>query len=226
MGNLLDSQIFENLTFLPDLNTPEDNSSCMILLQTELEARYPLNIRRLALFSTKQGQMSFSDFIALIKKKAETADTSSMNTDNILSFIVLSGCNDNVILEDVLKSHKNSSIEEIIRIGTNLEVSRTIVQALPGAQENKILKIIGAKPKNMKEKRCQRCGSYRHKKENCPINKEVSFFKCGEEGHLSYICQEEDQEENQESGKDDENSEEDEENQESDKDSSEAEDDD
>ena len=192
----------------------------MTLLQTELEARCPLTIRRLALFSTKQAQMSFSDFVALVKKKAETADTSSMNTDNILSYIVLSGCNDNDILEDILKYQKNPSFEEIVRIGTNLEVSRSIVHALPGSQypQNKTFKVTGKKI----PKRCQRCGSYRHQRAGCHVDEEVRCFKCGEEGHLSYICQEEDQEEDRESGKDDENSKEDAENQESDEDSTEA----
>ena len=75
LGNLLDSQISDKLEIFPNPDTPDDNSSCMTLLQTELEARCPLTIRRLALFSTKQAQMSFSDFVALVKKKAETADT-------------------------------------------------------------------------------------------------------------------------------------------------------
>ena len=72
-----------------------------------------------------------------------------MNTDNILSYILLSGCNDNDILEDVLKYQKNPSFEEIVRIGTNLEVSRSIVHALPGSQypQNKTLKVTGKRSK-------------------------------------------------------------------------------
>ena len=111
-----------------------------------------------------------------------------------------------------------------------MEVSRTIVQALPGTQEqiaaSKLFKIKGAMPRKMKEKRFQCCGSFKHKEVSCQVDEEVRCFSCGEEGHLSYICQEEDQEEDQESGKDDEHSEEDEENQESDEDSTEVEEDD
>ena len=134
LSNLLDSQISENLPIFPDPQTPDDTSSCMTLLQVELERRHPLTLRRLALFSTKQASMSFSDYIALVKKKSETADTSSFTTDNILSYIVLSGCNDQEILEEVLKLSKNPDFEQIVRIGTNLEVSRSILQALPGSQ--------------------------------------------------------------------------------------------
>ena len=148
LSNLLDSQISEDLPVFPDPETPEDTSSCMTLLQEELERTHPLTLRRLALFSTKQANMSFSDYIALVKKKSETADTSSFTTDNILSYIVLSGCNDQDILEEVLKLSKNPDFEQIVRIGTNLEVSRSILQALPGAQalsQNRSFKVTGRK---------------------------------------------------------------------------------
>ena len=77
-----------------------------------------------------------------------------MNTDNILSYILLSGCNDNDILEDVLKYQKNPSFEEIVRIGTNLEVSRSIVHALPGSQypQNKTLKVTGKRSQKGNQK--------------------------------------------------------------------------
>ena len=92
--------------------------------------------------------MSFSDYIALVKKKSETADTSSFTTDNILSYIVLSGCNDQEILEEVLKLSKNPDFEQIVQIGTNLEVSRSILHALPGAQapaQNRAYKVTSNK---------------------------------------------------------------------------------
>ena len=47
--------------------------------------------------------MSFTDYVAMVKKKSETADISNFNADNILSYILLSGCSDQGILEEVLK---------------------------------------------------------------------------------------------------------------------------
>ena len=147
MANLLESQISEDLPVFPDPETPGDDSSCIKLLKEELEKRFPLPLRRLAWFSTKQGNMAFSDFISLIKKKGDTVEASSFTTDNIYSYIALSGCNDNDILEEVLKmAGSNPEFEQIVQIGTNLEVSRSILHALPGGQSsshNKTFKITG-----------------------------------------------------------------------------------
>ena len=134
LANLLDSKISENLSIYPDPNTPDDTSSCMTLLQEELEKSHPLVLCRLSLFGLKQGQnQTFSDFVALVKKKSESADISSFTADNILSYIVLSSCNDQDILEEVLKLSRNPTFEQIVQIGTNLEVSRSILHSLPGA---------------------------------------------------------------------------------------------
>ena len=134
--------------------------------------------------------MSFSDYIALVKKKSETADTSSFNTDNILSYIVLSGCNDQEILEEVLKLSKNPDFEQIVRIGTNLEVSRSILQALPGSKtpiQNRSYKTTG---RNKKHVQCTRCGSYKHTYDSCRLPLQTQCYNCRKKGHLSMVCQE------------------------------------
>ena len=137
LANLLDSHISQDLSVYPDPNIVGDDS-CIGLLQKEIEKRHPLTLRRLALFSTKQNvNMSFTDYVAMVKKKSETADISNFNSDNILSYILLSGCSDQGILEEVLKLSKNPDFEQLVKIGTNLEVSRSILQALPGAHQNR-----------------------------------------------------------------------------------------
>ena len=199
LANLLESQISENLPVFPDPEAPGDDSSCIKLLKEELEKRFPLPLRRLAWFSTKQENMDFSDFVSLIKKKGETVDASSFTTDNVYSYIALSGCSDPTILEEVLKMYKNPTFEQIVQIGTNLEVSRSILEAFPGGQaqsHNKTFKIKSSKKdtKEEEQKRCKRCGSFRHQKKDCPIDKGVQCFKCQNYGHLSYICPLEDSE--------------------------------
>ena len=210
LSNLLDSQIAEDLPIYPDPQTPEDTSSCMTLLQVEIERRHPLALRRLALFSTKQASMSFSDYIALVKKKSETADTSSFTTDNILSYIVLSGCNDQEILEEVLKLSKNPDFEQIVQIGTNLEVSRSILRALPGSQttaQHRAYKVTSRYKKKrtnqtktnerktgvseVENNRCNVCGSTNHHSMQCPVPPSTKCYKCGGSGHLSYVCESE-----------------------------------
>ena len=193
------------MTVFPDPQTPGDPSSCITLLQTELEKRCPLTLRRLALFSTKQRGSTFSDYIALVRKKSETADTSSFTSDNILSYIVLSGCDDNDILEEVLKMYKNPNFEEIVRIGTNLEVSRSILNALPGGQtpsQNRTFKMsstkLNKKSQGKAEKRCMRCGSFQHRSKNCSIDDDVKCYICNRRGHLSYICPEQESEQDSE----------------------------
>ena len=193
------------MTVFPDPQTPGDPSSCITLLQTELEKRCPLTLRRLALFSTKQRGSTFSDYIALVRKKSETADTSSFTSDNILSYIVLSGCDDNDILEEVLKMYKNPNFEEIVRIGTNLEVSRSILNALPGGQtpsQNRTFKMsstkLNKKSQGKAEKRCMRCGSFQHKSKNFRIDDDVKCYNCNRCGHLSYVCPEQESEQGSE----------------------------
>ena len=137
LANLLDSHISQDLSVYPDPNIAGDDS-CIGLLQKEIEKRHPLTLRRLALFSTKQNvNMSFTDYVAIVKKKSETADISNFNSDNILSYILLSGCSDQGILEEVLKLSKNPDFEQLVKIGTNLEVSRSILQALPGTHQSR-----------------------------------------------------------------------------------------
>ena len=137
LANLLDSHISQDLSVYPDPNIAGDDS-CIGLLQKEIEKRHPLTLRRLALFSTKQNvSMSFTDYVAMVNKKSETADISNFDADNILSYILLSGCSDQGILEEVLKLSKNPDFEQIVKIGTNLEVSRSILQALPGVHQNR-----------------------------------------------------------------------------------------
>ena len=137
LANLLDSHISQDLAVYADPDI-QDDDSCMGILQKEIERRHPLTLRRLALFSTKQSiNMTFTDYVAMVKKKSETADISNFDADNILFYILLSGCNDQDILEEVLKLSKNPNFEQIVKIGTNLEVSRSILQALPGTQQNR-----------------------------------------------------------------------------------------
>ena len=118
----------------------------------------------------------------------------------IYSYIALLGCSDPTILEEVLKMYKNPTFEQIVQIGTNLEVSRSILEAFPGGQaqsHNKTFKIKSSKKDTKEEeeqKRCKRCGSFRHQKKDCLIDKGVQCLKCQNYGHLSYICPLEDSE--------------------------------
>ena len=150
LSNLLDSQISDDMGVYPDEDI-QDDISCMSLLQTLMESRHPLALRRLALFSTKQGQsQNFSDYVAAVKKKAEAADTANFDSDSILSYILLSGSNDQEILEEILKLDRNPSFDQIVKIGTNLEISRSILNALPsanmsGTQQNRSFKIVDKK---------------------------------------------------------------------------------
>ena len=143
LASLLDSQIDDTLAVYPDPEIPNDNS-CMEVLQKAIEVRFPLTLRRLGLFTIKQNSLSFSDYVAKIKKRAETADIGNLSADNVLSYVLLSGCNDSIILEEVLKLSKNPDFDQIVKIGTNLEVSRSILKALPGTHsqnQNRSFKI-------------------------------------------------------------------------------------
>ena len=210
MADLLDSQISKDLSVYPNPDI-ENDTSCMGILQKELEKRQPLTLNRLGLFSSKQGvNQSFTDYVAMIKKKSETADISNFTADNILSYILLSGCNDQGILEEVLKISRNPDFEQICKIGTNLEISRTVLEALPGAQgqfqkRNQSLKISNRKDKAEKESKrhpandklealqffkregiCHRCGTEGEHK--CKVRSDTKCFKCSHSGHYGRMC--------------------------------------
>ena len=65
--------------------------------------------------------LGFKDYVAMIKKKSETADVSNFTADSILSYILLSGCNDQGILEEVLKISRNPDFEQICKMRAELE---------------------------------------------------------------------------------------------------------
>ena len=219
LARLLDSIMEDTLPVFPDPLTPNDKSCCMQLLQNELERRFPLTLCRLDLFTVKQGENeTFTDFISKLKKKSETADISNFSADSILSYIVLAGCNDQNILEEVLKLSKTPDFESICKVGTNLEVARSIMGALPGikspAHNNHLYKITAKKQNNHQlESRyardhrkqqsshskalqklrdsgcCTRCGQASHKnKEDCPVKKGSLCHNCGRKNHWKFAC--------------------------------------
>ena len=202
LANLLDSHISDDLSVYPDPDI-EGNQSCIGLLQMEIEKRHPLTLRRLELFSTKQDvNMTFSDYVALVKKKSETADVSNFDADNILAYILLSGCNDQSILEEILKLSKDPDFELIVKIGTNLEVSRHILTELPGhsqhnEKEQRCLKIDTKENQMFKRNRleelksrgiCRRCGSKETRNHKCPVRHDSVCFSCSKTGHYSKVC--------------------------------------
>ena len=135
LAKLLDCHIDSELSIFPNPEIPND-TSCMGVLQQTVEARFPLSLRRLTLFTMKQNHQSFTDYIARLRKASETADISNFKADDILSYCALSGCSDSDIIEEILKLSKTPNFDTIVKIGTNLEVSRSILKALPGTHQN------------------------------------------------------------------------------------------
>ena len=124
----------------------------------------------------------------------------------------LSGCSDQIILEEILKKSRNPGFEQIVQLGTNLKVSRTIVEKLPGTKakgqsqkQNQLLKLSNKKDyavdeperhlKDYKKQKlkffkkegiCHKCGN--EGEHSCKVRSDTQCFKCSHFGHYGRMC--------------------------------------
>ena len=80
-----------------------DTGSCMAIIRSHWEQKYPLIARRLELFRTEQkpGEL-FTDFLLRLTKAEACADTATLNAETIYILLALRGCNDQKMLEKLL----------------------------------------------------------------------------------------------------------------------------
>ena len=100
-----------------------------------METKNPIQLRRLALFQCRQlpGQ-DFSQFVALLQRHQESADLANFSPDSMMGFLLLAGLNDSEILKEILKKPETPTFAEMIKIGSNKEITRSVMERMHGKE--------------------------------------------------------------------------------------------
>ena len=174
LSSLIDSKITDDLEVF---SSNEDGNSCIAILKLFMEKQNPIQLRRLHLFQTKQlpGE-DFGSFVATLQKHQENADLANFTEDSIMGFLLLAGLNDPEILKEILEKSPAPSFADMIRIGSSIEITRSVIDRMHGT-ESTVKKIKSI---------CKFCGN-KSCSEPCKAKYKICF-KCGEQGHLKKCC--------------------------------------
>ena len=219
--SVLETKITRTTTVFDNDNAP-GTDSCFQLLEDEFQLRYPLVARRFQLFSIRQAEgETFTEYMAKIKTNATHCSLETLGIEGLLIYISIVGLNSTDFdLREKLLELPSLTMKEVDRISRGYESAQSAIRSIgSGTQagasstvrrirtfENKKTdynfdKVKGRTPserlKLLKESGwCRRCGRHPYDKYQKCWAASAQCYICGDFGHLSYLC-DRDQLENQ-----------------------------
>ena len=188
-----------------------NTNSCMAVINTHWEQKYPLLTRQLELFRMEQkpGEL-FSDFMARLQKAESSAATSRLDTETIFILLSLRGCNDTKLLEKLLDISPPPTDRAVIEAKA-LEIERQRQNTkciIPGSSEINAVKSDYRKkkeaamaPSTNKDNRpkrkplpaelvgkCLGCASSQHKTNECKVRNDQYCQGCKITRHNDQCC--------------------------------------
>ena len=192
----LETRLMERLA---NIRSIFGENSCIAALEEEFKLIYPIFKRRADLLEMKQQEsQSFRDFKAELKKIGKECHLESMNKNDIITLLYVTGTNDGELRKMFLKE-KEATLEKFDEIADLYESSRNTSNSLSKGkpiynigpryntshQNSKEQNIRKSEYKNINFK-CIRCGKSGHKPDHCPkIN--TACNKCRKKGHISSV---------------------------------------
>ena len=219
--SVLETKILTTTTVFNNENAP-GTDSCFQLLEDEFQLRYPLVARRFQLFSIRQARgETFTEYMAKIKTMATHCGLDALGIEGLLIYISIVGLNSTDFdLREKLLELPTLTMKEVDRISRGYESAQSAIKTLAGSSstvhrirtfDNKKTdrqsdfkdynfdKVKGRTPserlKLLKESGwCMRCGRHPYDKYQKCWAASAQCYVCQDFGHLSYLC---DQLENQ-----------------------------
>ena len=181
-----------------------DEESCMGLLLSEFQERYPKFNRRLRFFRSEQEQgQSMTDYMIKNKQLFDEADINDITDEELLLFRNLSGCRDKRLREKLLEIEVRT-LDELKKFVTRWEVAKkedkeiekstNVAKAAQVTSKGKSSKDNGGKhnsgatDRNGQPYKCFRCGSTKHRIKECRVSPNVVCKNCGKTGHTKDSC--------------------------------------
>ena len=204
--NFVDADLNGHLLGHVAIDTEVWTDDGLVAILTDLfNARYPLFSRRMDFFRFQRTKgQAVSSFIAKLVQLGTEADLNSLTTDDVLSFRVLSGMNDDTLFEKIDEMSPPPDFKGIMkRVSTyeGTQAAKKSIHQLPtSSTAAKVAQTKGGKPKNQQSQktramitpeslrgRCGRCGHGRHTTRDCPRN-DLTCYTCGKPNHTSLVC--------------------------------------
>ena len=180
---------------------------CMEFLEEDFKERWPLFNRRMAFFTSEQGQgQDLSAWICHLEELADEAEIEDIKMADILLFRILTGTV-NLKFRGELTKLPNPTLADYKRKVVDLEVARRMENSID-KNKKAIAAAVKQKPQQQQQAgnkgpqqgrmslkqayekmkgRCLCCGSKGHTRDSCSKT-HLSCNACGKEGHIAPAC--------------------------------------